>query len=136
MNINVARYGMILNTEHYDECVAFYRGLFGLRQMFERNEDGFKLTCLEYGNGYLMVEQGGKAKSSPKSPEESSFKLRFNVNDLEDALSRVRAWGIDATITENAWGRTINIADPDGNRVGIRDEAGFVNQIDNERLPE
>ena len=130
MNINVARYGVILNTERYVECVAFYRGLFGLRQLFERNVDGFKLTCLEFGDGYLMVEQGGKAKSSVKTPEESSFKLRFNVDDLEETLSRVRAWGIDAAITENAWGRTINIADLDGNRVGIRDETGFVQQID------
>ncbi|MCH4813434.1 VOC family protein [Vreelandella neptunia] len=129
MNANVSRYGLILNTEHYLECVAFYQGLFGLRQLFERDEDGFKITCLEFGHGYLMVEQGGKAKKGVKSPEEGSFKLRFNVDDLEEALRVIRSWGIQATITENAWGRTINIADPDGNRVGIRDEAGFVNQI-------
>lgn len=59
MNANVARYGIILNTENYAECVAFYRGLFGLCQLFERDEEGFKLTCLEFGHGYLMVEQGG-----------------------------------------------------------------------------
>lgn len=129
MKPNVARYGIILNTENYAECVAFYRGLFGLRQLFERDEDGFMLTCLEYGHGYLMVEQGGKAKNGVKTPQESNFKLRFNVDDLEEALTKVRAWGIQATITENAWGRTINIADPDGNRVGIRDEVSFVHQI-------
>lgn len=129
MNANIARYGIILNTENYAECVVFYRDLFGLRQLFERNEDGFKLTCLEFGHGYLMVEQGGKAKKGVKSLEESSFKLRFNVDDLEEALREIRSWGIQATITENAWGRTINISDPDGNRVGVRDEAGFVRQI-------
>ena len=36
---------------------------------------------------------------------------------------------IQADIQENSWGRTINISDPDGNRVGVRDEAGFVHQI-------
>lgn len=129
MHANIARYGMILNTERFDECVAFYRDLFGLRQLFEKDEDGFRLICLDYGDGYLMIEQGGKAKDGVKSPEEGSFKLRFNVEDLEDALSEIRAWGIQAVITESAWGRTINISDPDGNRVGVRDEAGFVRQI-------
>ncbi|MBU2952742.1 VOC family protein [Marinobacter sp. F3R08] len=125
MHANIARYGMILNTERFDECVAFYRDLFGLRQLFEKDEDGFRLICLEYGDGYLMIEQGGKAKDGVKSPKEGSF----NVEDLEDALSEIRAWGIQAVITESAWGRTINISDPDGNRVGVRDEAGFVRQI-------
>jgi lactoylglutathione lyase len=129
MHANIARYGIILNTEKFEECVAFYRDLFGLRQLFENDEDGFKLTCFEYGDGYLMVEQGGKAIDGIKSPEEGSFKLRLNVKDLEDALAEIRAWGIQAAITENAWGRTINISDPDGNRVGVRDEAGFVRQI-------
>lgn len=120
MNANIARYGIILNTEHYLECVAFYRGLFGLRQLFERDEGGFKLACLEFGHGYLMVEQGGKAKKGVKSLEEGSFKLRFNVDDLDEALRKITSWGIQATIAEHAWGRTINISDPDGNRVGIR----------------
>ncbi|WP_218313686.1 VOC family protein [Halomonas sp. 18071143] len=130
MKTNVARYGVILNTEHYNECVAFYRDLFGLRQLFERVDDGFNLTCLEFGHGYLMIEQGGKAKNVTKSPEECGFKLRFNVDDLEKALAEIRAWGIQTVIIYNAWGRTINISDPDGNRVGIRDEVGFVRQID------
>lgn len=129
MHTNIARYGIILNTENFEECVAFYRDLFGLRQLFEKKEGGFKLACLEYGNGYLMVEQGGKAKNGVKSPKEGSFKLRFNVEDLEEALAEIRAWGIQAEIQESSWGRTINISDPDGNRVGVRDEAGFVHQI-------
>lgn len=129
MHTNIARYGLILNTERFEECVAFYRDLFGLRQLFEKNEDGFRLICLEYGDGYLMIEQGGKAKNGVKSPEEGSVKLRFNVEDLDEALAEIRAWGILAAITESAWGRTINISDPDGNRVGVRDEAGFVRQL-------
>lgn len=129
MQANIARYGIILNTENFEECVAFYRDLFGLRQLFEKEEGGFKLSCLEYGHGYLMIEQGGKAKNGVKSPAEGSFKLRFNVKDLEKALAEIRAWGIQANIQENSWGRTINISDPDGNRVGVRDEAGFVHQI-------
>lgn len=129
MNTNVARYGIILNTENYVECLAFYRDLFGLRQLFERDENGFKLTCLEFGHGYLMIEEGGQAKDGVKTPAEGSFKLRFTVDDMDEALKEIRSWGIQASITENAWGRTINISDPDGNRVGVRDELGFVHQV-------
>lgn len=129
MRTNTARYGIILNTEHYERCVEFYRDLFELPVMFERSDDGFRLTCLAYGDGYLMIEEEGTAKAGGKSIAEGTFKLRFNVQDMDEALAAVRAWGIDASISENSWGRTINIYDPDGNRVGIRDEPGFVQQI-------
>jgi len=32
----------------------------------------------------------------------------------------VCAWGIEASVSESDRGRTINISDPDGNRVGLR----------------
>ena len=51
--------------------------------------------------------------------------LRFNVDDIDAALTAVGAYGIEAEIERNAWGNTINISDPDGNRVGVRDENTF-----------
>ncbi|MGS0467958.1 VOC family protein [Cobetia marina] len=129
MKHNVARYGLILNTERFDECVAFYQGLFELPLLFSKEDSGFRLTCLAYGDGYLMIEQGGRAIEGGKSSEQGSAKLRFNVSDIEKALAEVRAWGIEAEIEETPWGRTIHLHDPDGNRVGIRDEAGFVGQM-------
>lgn len=129
MQHNIARYGLILNTECFDACVSFYRDLFELPVLFEKQADDSKLTCLAYGDGYLMIEQGGRAIEGGKSPEQGSAKLRFNVSDIEQALADVRAWGIEAEIEETSWGRTIHLHDPDGNRVGIRDEAGFVGQM-------
>ncbi|AVV33046.1 glyoxalase/bleomycin resistance/dioxygenase family protein [Halomonas sp. SF2003] len=129
MKHNVARYGLILNTERFDECVAFYQGLFELPLMFRKEDGGFRLICLAYGDGYLMIEQGRRAIEGGKSPEQGSAKLRFNVSDIEQALRDVREWGIDAEIEETPWGRTIHLYDPDGNRVGIRDEAGFEWQV-------
>lgn len=126
MNHNVARYGLILNTERFEECVAFYQGLFELPLMFRKEDGSFRLTCLSYGAGYLMIEQGGKAIEGGKTPEQGSAKLRFNVRDIDQALADVKAWGIDAEIEETPWGRTIHLHDPDGNRVGIRDEATFL----------
>ncbi|GED41542.1 hypothetical protein [Cobetia marina] len=60
MKHNVARYGLILNTERFDECVAFSQGLFELPLLFSMEDGDFSLTCLAYGASYLMIVQGGK----------------------------------------------------------------------------
>ncbi|MGP4845256.1 hypothetical protein ACTXGQ_14055 [Marinobacter sp. 1Y8] len=52
MKIKVARHGIILNTENYSACVAFYRDLFDLSVLFEKTQDGFSLTFFQYGAGY------------------------------------------------------------------------------------
>jgi len=127
--MEIARTGIILNTEHYDECVAFYRELFGLPVSFQEQYGNFRLTCFEFNGSYLMVETGGFAKSSGKTVRENAAKLRFNVTSLEDALRKINDYGIQAEISEHDWGMTIDIFDPDGNRVGIRDETSFARQI-------
>ena len=123
--MNVARTGLILNTERYDACVAFYRDLFDLDIMHQKSDGDFKLTCFQFGGAYLMVETEGVAKDGEKDISENATKLRFNVSDIQAALETIQAYGIEAQIERYDWGQTINICDPDGNRVGIRDEAGF-----------
>ena len=124
--MNIVRTGIILNTERYVECVDFYRHVFNLSTMYtKRDDDGFELTCFDFGGAYLMVETGGVAKNGEKSIEESPAKLRFNVSNIDDALHTLQAYGVEATIERYSWGNTINIFDPDGNRIGIRDEATF-----------
>lgn len=127
--MNTARTGIILNVGKFDACVGFYRDLFGLETLFEERHGAFRLACFGVGGSYLMIETGGIAKSEGKSVEESAAKIRFNVSDIEAALQAVRAYGIDAEITANDWGSTIDIYDPDGNRVGIRDERTFESRI-------
>ena len=127
--MQTVRTGIILNVEKFDECVSFYRDLFELEILFEEQYGEFRLTCFEFGGAYLMVETDGFAKPEGKSLKENSTKLRFNVSDIESALERIRAYGIAAEITRNDWGSTINIFDPDGNRVGVRDEETFRSQI-------
>ncbi len=97
--------------------------------MFEKAEGTFKLSCFEFGSCYLMIETGGVAAAHGKSVAECPMKLRFNVSDINLALTKVRKFGIKAEISENDWGSTINIYDPDGNRIGIRDESSFKEQV-------
>ena len=127
--MKTVRTGVILNVEKFDECVSFYKDLFGLKVLFEEQYGEFRLTCFEFDGSYLMVETDGFAKPEGKSLKENSTKLRFNVSNIEGALKSIRAYGIEAEITKNDWGSTINIYDPDGNRVGVRDEETFRSQI-------
>lgn len=115
--------------QNYDACVAFYRDVFDLPVMFETQEGDFRLICLDLGGSYLMIETEGVARPHGKTMAESATKLRFNVADIEAARHRLSAHGIEATVERNPWGATINLVDPDGNRIGIRDEKGFCAQV-------
>ncbi len=107
--MDIARTGVIINTERYDECVSFYKNLFGLTVMFEEQHGEFRLTCFDFAGSYLMIETGGHARPEGKTMNQSSTKLRFNVSNIEEALETIRAYGIDAQIIRNDWGSTINI---------------------------
>jgi len=124
-----ARTGVILNTENFEDCVSFYRDVFKLKQIYEECEGDFRLCCLDFGGSYLMIETGGVAKSDGKAVSECATKLRFNVDDIDLALESLTQYGIKAEINRNDWGSTINLHDPDGNRIGIRDEMTFIHQI-------
>jgi lactoylglutathione lyase len=126
--MQIQRTGVILNTENYDACVAFYRDTFSLPVMFEERDGDFRLTCLDFGGAYLMIETDGVANPQGKTIAENATKLRFNVADLEAAERNLNARGIEASIERNPWGATINLIDPDGNRIGLRDEQGFRQQ--------
>ena len=123
--------GIILNVENFDQCVVFYKSILGLQTLFEKTEEDFKLSCLEFGGSYLMLETGGKANGKGKSIEQSPAKLRINVMDLELVQQDLAEKGIECEIEYYSWGSTINLYDPDGNRIGIRDQTGFKNQIPN-----
>ncbi len=109
-------------------CVILQRPV-QIEYSISKNDGEFGLTCFDFYGSYLMIETGGVSRPSGKSMEESSTKLRLNVPDIDVALSVVKAYGIDAEILKNSWGSTININDPDGNRIGIRDEVPFANDI-------
>jgi len=124
--MDISRTGVILNTENYEACVAFYQKVFGLPVMFKKHEGDFRLTCFKFGGSYLIIESEGVAKPGGKSIAENATKLRINVNDIQETMQRLKYHGIDAQLEEFDWGTRINILDPDGNRIGIRDEAKFL----------
>lgn len=127
--MEIVRTGIILNTENYGSCVNFYKTLFGFEVLFEEISGDFQLTCFDFFGAYLMIETGGTARSEGRSIDDSPVKIRINVADIDQALVKIKTYGIEAQIQKSSWGTTINIHDPDGNRVGIRDEKTFARQM-------
>ncbi len=103
--------GIILFTERFEECVAFYRDLVGLPVWFAK--DG--LVCLRFGAGYLMVETGGVAVSGVKSRAQNPTVIRFNVEGLDVAAEVLRGRRVVVDVMDFDWGRIGQFVDPDGN---------------------
>ena len=115
--MQIKKPGLILFTENYPACVRFYRDLFGLATIFEKDT----LTCLEFGGAYLMVEAGGVANLAGKTRAENPTVIRFNVANLEAAAGELRAQGVTVSVEHYEWGTIGVFYDPDGNRGELRE---------------
>ena len=113
----ICTHGIILGTERYDACLAFYRDLLELPVWFEK--DG--LCCLHFGDGYLMIETGGHAHAGRKSNAENPTMLRFNVKDVDAAADLLEARGIRVQRKSFDWGQVATFTDPDGNSCELKD---------------
>ncbi|WP_100642667.1 VOC family protein [Alteromonas facilis] len=124
--MNIQRCGIILNVAHFDACVSFYQSLFGLQQEFSKVEGDFRLTCLEFGGAYLMIETGGVASDTEKTLSQSPTILRFNVEDIYAAFEEAKHHDPKAKLIDNDWGTIVRCVDPDGNPISIRESARFI----------
>ena len=129
--MQISRTGIIVNVEKYAECFDFYRHVLGLPILFQKSELNFELCCFEFLDSYLMLESGGVADVQGKSVKKSPIKIRFNVDDINQASKHLQQKGINHVVEWYDWGANINIFDPDGNRIGIRDEQKFKQEIIN-----
>jgi lactoylglutathione lyase len=113
----LARSGLLLFTENYAACIAFYRDVLEL-PIEEQQEN---LTRFGFGDAYLMVERGGVATAAAKSRAESPVTLRLNVEDIDPVVAMLRARGVAVEVRHWDWGVTGHFTDPDGNRCEVRD---------------
>lgn len=127
--MNIQQTGTILFTENFKECAAFYQDVLELPLLFTQDKGDFKLACFDLGDAYLMVETGGVSCPSGKTVEQASTKLRLNVSDLNNAQAFLQNKGIKVDINEYDWGSTMDIYDPDGNPISIRDQKGYLEQV-------
>ncbi len=127
MSLDVKTHGIILGTEQFDACVAFYRDTLGLPEWYRK--DG--LVCLRFGDGYLMVEHGGVARDGRKPNSENPTMLRFNVDDVDQSAADLQAKGVDVDVRQYDWGRVGTFVDPDGNACELKnaDDPFFAGDV-------
>ncbi len=117
------RTGLILCTEKYDECVAFYSDVLDLPITGAVDDEHSKLTVLSLGvNTYLMIETGGIAISSGKNAAQNPVWLRFNVKSVDDSAQELLEKGVEVKIRREIWGTVGEFLDPDGNICSLREE--------------
>jgi lactoylglutathione lyase len=117
LTFKIRTHGIILGTERFDACVAFYRDMLELPIWYEKSG----LVCFRFGDGYLMVETGGVARDGRKSPSENPTMLRFNVDDVVAASNALRQRGIEVDVEQHSWGTVGTFLDPDGNLCEFKD---------------
>lgn len=107
-----ARFGIILKTENFAECVEFYRDVLSLKEWYQKPD----LFCFHFGaDNYLMVERGGVRSSHRKGTDANPVVMRFDVPDVGLAAERIAVLGIDVEVLRFEWGTIAIFADPDGN---------------------
>lgn len=112
----IKTHGIILGTENFEACCSFYKDILGLSVWYDKGH----LLCLEFGDGYLMIETGGHAHDGTKPNSDNPTMLRFNVDDVKVASEALRALGVDVDYKEFDWGQVGTFCDPDGNKCELK----------------
>lgn len=115
--MKVVKAGVILFTEHYEQCVTFYRDMVGLPFVSSTPD----LTVLAFDQAYLMIEKGGVSSPAQKSRSQNPAVLRFNVTNVQEAADELRAKGVAVEVKIFSWGEIGVFIDPDGNRCELKD---------------
>lgn len=127
--MDCTRTGIILCTENYDACVAFYTEVLELPVLHKLDTEHSKLACLAFGSDtYLMIETGGCAVPGGKTMAQNPVWIRINVEDVEAAAEALRQKGIEVRVRKEVWGTVADFLDPDGNHCSLRDEASFTGE--------
>lgn len=119
------RTGIILYVTRYEDCVRFYRELLGLEELFHTP----MLTCFDFGGAYLMVEADDDPPQSGR-PSGPFTCLRLNVKDVAAQAEVLSIKGLEVDLQVHDWGTVAKFHDPDGNLIALKDEEGFLRQVE------
>ncbi|MCJ8312049.1 MAG: glyoxalase/bleomycin resistance/dioxygenase family protein [Saccharospirillaceae bacterium] len=123
--IKIERTGIILHTQNYEQCVAFYRDILELKIEILSPD----LTSFDFGGAYLMVEREGEANLLGKTKEQNPTVLRMNVVDVKQTTQLLRDKDVVVDYVEFDWGTVARFMDPDGNFIEFKDSEKFDLQI-------
>jgi lactoylglutathione lyase len=115
--VQVKETGIILFCEHYRTTLAFY--VSKLRLQVRQEKEG--LTILEFGGNYLMIETNGVSSDHEKTRAQNPTVLRFDVENMDEAVNGLRDRGVSVDVRKFDWGTIGVIIDPEGNRIELKD---------------
>ncbi|PHI18340.1 glyoxalase [Lewinellaceae bacterium SD302] len=119
------RTGIILYTLDYPACAKFYAEVVGLKILFTTD----MLTCFEFGQAYLMVEQEDREDQINTVNGRMKQCLRMNVANVKAMAAKIRSLGVEVDYQEHSWGTVAKFFDPDGNLCAFKDSGTFERQI-------
>ena len=115
--MEIKQTGVILYTEAYEATVDFYKKIFGLSTLYQKEN----LTCLDFNGSYLMIELDDTESLNKENIDcREKFCLRFNVENVKLACESLDAHSVAYDYYEFDWGQLAKFRDPDGNFVGIK----------------
>jgi predicted enzyme related to lactoylglutathione lyase len=106
-----------------EEAVNFYRDVLSL-PLIERKQG---CALFDAGGGSLFeLWPTGVSSSTPKTPDCQSLKIAFKVENLDEAIYELKSRGVQflGEIGEYESSRWINFADPEGNRLELKEVPG------------
>jgi catechol 2,3-dioxygenase-like lactoylglutathione lyase family enzyme len=111
-----------------EKAISFYRDVLGL-SLIEREE---RCALFDAGSGALFeLWPTGVASSIPKTPEQQSLRVAFLVDNLDHAISELKGRGVQfmGEIGEYEGTRWVNLVDPEGNRLELKESPSLSSQI-------
>ena len=125
--IQVKRIGHILYVKNYKQCIRFYETILELAILFQNST----LTCFEFYGAYLMIEKEDREAYLNTTCNNKSFScIRMNVSNIKEVSQNLQEKNIIVDYNEFDWGVTAKFYDPDGNLIALKDEEGFLKQIE------
>ena len=105
-------------AENVPEAAKFYRDVIGLEMIHEHTAERVHFRLGEHR--YLVLLKGKPHPATDTAIERFPV-VAFHVDDLEEAVDRLNAHGIETLegIKEDSWSRWVMLHDPAGNLIEL-----------------
>lgn len=89
-----------VQTQDYEASIAFYTEVMGMEQTVEFSAGGRRVTLLDIGDGSCLELFEPLPGTSPSGDATDNvvFHFALTTTDIEPALERVRAAGMEVTV--------------------------------------
>lgn len=115
----IRTYGLKINVEDMEKALAFYNGKLGF-EVADRRGYPDSVSLASGGGEKLILNRVKRLR--PLGPNDTRLSFTLQVNDLDEAIRRMKALGVEFAETEKrkeAVGYAISIRDPFGRPISM-----------------